>query len=351
MYILLKNRMWRLLIIFLAVPFAACSTTETNKGSNCIQNRAAIEIGSGTTKIQIATVNVCDLKIIHSIVNQDYKIDFKEDLRAQKNHEISIGMMKKALAAFSEMKTLSEHHGVLAKNTRAVATAVFREAKNSTTFLEKVREETGISTQIISQQEEAELGLLSVRVQHHSENMNLVVWDIGGGSLQLITQDEGSHDPLIYEGHLASVNFKNTFIEQVRKEDPVTNPSPNPVQKTELKKAFRIVEDYLVTNKIPSALREKSKELNVYGIGGVLATSLPGQIQPKDGIIRYSDILNALDRQLGKSDAQLQSKYATTEVTNLILVAAYMKDLGLEKYYVANSNNTSGLLVEKKYWR
>lgn len=347
----LSIRLSHLLFSLILFLFASCAIPKKAKEIECIQNRTAVEVGSGTTKMQVATVDVCEEKIVKKLVTKDYKIDFKDDLQSRQSQELSPEIMTKALTALTEVQEISKRHGVTTDRTRGVATAVFREAQNTSAFLARVFEKTGLMIKVISQKEEAEIGLRSVRTQLPTEVKDLVVWDIGGGSLQLTYQDDPNRDLVVYEGKLASVNFKNAFIKQVKQKDPAKHPSPNPIQKTEVKKAIKIIQDYLNSDQVPPLLREKVKELNVYGIGGVLTMSLPGQIQPKDEVIRYTDIQMALDRQMGKTDAQLKTKYAATEVTNLILVSTFMKFIGMEKYHIAAFNNTSGLLVESKYWR
>lgn len=50
-----------------------------------------------------------------------------------------------------------------------------------------------------------------------------------------------------------------------------------------------------------------------------------------------------------KSDEDLNVKHASTQVTNLFLVAGYMKALGVKQYKIGQSNNTFGLIVSPIY--
>lgn len=340
------------LLLFIFFFLSACSNWPiATSNSRCLTKRTAIDIGSGTTKMQIATVDICEQTIKGVIATSDYKIDFKEDLQSRKSQDFSPEVMQKAIVAFSEIAKQSKMHGVSNNQIRGVATAAFREAKNTGLFIEQVSKDLGVKIEVISQGEEAELGMRSVRTQIENAKEEIFVWDIGGGSMQMTFQNPNTKVFEIFEGKLASVNFKNDFIAQVQKKNSETVRSPNPISKIEAEAGILFVQKYLSANRIPEKFVEQSKVATVFGIGGVLTLSLPSQIRAQNKVIQLSDVLSTLDRQLNKTDRDLQSKYAATDVTNLILVAGFMKYLGLEKYTTAVANNTSGLLVEEKYWR
>lgn len=73
----------------------------------------------------------------------------------------------------------------------AVGTGVLREAENIRFFIEKVRKETGVFVKIISGVEEANLvakGVLSIFPATHGKT---IIFDIGGGSTELVFVNEG----------------------------------------------------------------------------------------------------------------------------------------------------------------
>lgn len=69
---------------------------------------------------------------------------------------------------------------------RAVATGVVREAENSTDFLDKVRNETGITLDVIDWKEEAKLTLKGVLISLKEVPKEGLIFDIGGGSTEYI---------------------------------------------------------------------------------------------------------------------------------------------------------------------
>lgn len=69
---------------------------------------------------------------------------------------------------------------------RAVATSVVRKAKNKKYFIQKVKDETGIDVETISQLKEAELTAIGVLKSLNKYHNNNLIIDIGGGSTGLI---------------------------------------------------------------------------------------------------------------------------------------------------------------------
>jgi len=124
----------------------------------------------------------------------------------------------------------------------AVGTSALREAKNSDHFLKRVKEEFGLSIDVISGEEEARLSFLSVARDSKKSRKNLLVVDVGGGSTELIL---GKGDEIIRwvslplgivrftERFLISDPVKEeeyrTMIEEIRKQLPDFPISKNPL--------------------------------------------------------------------------------------------------------------------------
>jgi len=69
---------------------------------------------------------------------------------------------------------------------RSVATEACRRAENGEEFIERVRRETGIALDIISAREEARLAVLGCHVLLEPGNGPALIFDIGGGSTELV---------------------------------------------------------------------------------------------------------------------------------------------------------------------
>lgn len=76
--------------------------------------------------------------------------------------------------------------------SRSVATEACRRAANGRHFVRRVREETGIALDIISPEEEARLAVLGCHILLEPGDGPALIFDIGGGSTELVLIDPGS---------------------------------------------------------------------------------------------------------------------------------------------------------------
>ena len=81
--------------------------------------------------------------------------------------------------------------------SRAVATEACRRAVNGRDFTERVREETGIALDIIAPQEEARLAVLGCHKVLQPGDGPALIFDIGGGSTELVLIDQVDGVPKI----------------------------------------------------------------------------------------------------------------------------------------------------------
>ncbi|MEM8696628.1 MAG: Ppx/GppA phosphatase family protein [Pseudomonadota bacterium] len=76
--------------------------------------------------------------------------------------------------------------------SRSVATEACRRAANGRYFVRRVREETGIALDIISPQEEARLAVLGCHILLEPGDGPALIFDIGGGSTELVLIEPGA---------------------------------------------------------------------------------------------------------------------------------------------------------------
>jgi exopolyphosphatase/guanosine-5'-triphosphate,3'-diphosphate pyrophosphatase len=82
---------------------------------------------------------------------------------------------------------------------RSVATEACRRATNGQAFIDRVRQETGIRLDIISAQEEARLAVLGCHILLEDGIGPAVIFDIGGGSTELVLIEPGAPVPRILD--------------------------------------------------------------------------------------------------------------------------------------------------------
>ncbi|WP_404336050.1 Ppx/GppA family phosphatase [Sphingomonas sp. MMS12-HWE2-04] len=86
---------------------------------------------------------------------------------------------------------------------RSVATEACRQASNGSEFIERVYRETGIALDIITAEEEARLAVLGCHALLEPGDGPALVFDIGGGSTELVLVNSSAPVPRILDWHSA----------------------------------------------------------------------------------------------------------------------------------------------------
>lgn len=81
------------------------------------------------------------------------------------------------------------------RHSRLVATEACRRAKNGDNFLMQVRKRTGLQLELIPPVEEARLAVISCAPLVHEDSDHVLVFDIGGGSTELVWIDVSTVAP------------------------------------------------------------------------------------------------------------------------------------------------------------
>lgn len=87
--------------------------------------------------------------------------------------------------------------------SRSVATEACRQAVNGEAFIQRVYRETGIVLDIITAEEEARLAVLGCHALLEPGDGPALVFDIGGGSTELVLVDSSEANPRILDWHSA----------------------------------------------------------------------------------------------------------------------------------------------------
>jgi len=82
---------------------------------------------------------------------------------------------------------------------RSVATEACRQAANGDQFIERVKHETGIALDVITAQEEARLAVLGCHILLEPGNGPALIFDIGGGSTELVLIESTDTVPRILD--------------------------------------------------------------------------------------------------------------------------------------------------------
>lgn len=178
------------------------------------ERRAAFDVGSGSTKLQCAVIDTATGKIIEKLYGverpQAYGIALQQSRDGHLNEEIQ----QLGVDLFLELKQIAvEKYGCT--RFAAVATEVFRRAKNGADVLDRLQTTTGLVITLVNQELEAELGFTSVVAESKQDPDIACVWDSGGASFQItsLLQSRNSTDhPMVLNRYLGAVGTSIALV-------------------------------------------------------------------------------------------------------------------------------------------
>ena len=156
------------------------------------QAYAALDLGTNNCRLLIARSSGKNFAVIDAFSRV---VRLGEGL-AQTGH-LSEESMDRALGALTICAEKLKRRNV--RLARSVATEACRRATNGAEFIERVRRETGIVLDIISAQEEARLAVLGCHILLESGEGPAIIFDIGGGSTELVLIEPGGPVPRILD--------------------------------------------------------------------------------------------------------------------------------------------------------
>ena len=141
--------------------------------------RAVIDVGTNSVKLLVAEVSGHEVQPLWE-ESQQTRLGrgFYETHRLHAN---AIAATAKAAAEFMATARARE-----AKSVRIVATSAAREAVNAAELTSALEAATGVKPEIISGDQEAELGFRGVRTDPQLAHEPLLLLDVGGGSTEII---------------------------------------------------------------------------------------------------------------------------------------------------------------------
>lgn len=329
----MKNLIFALSIFFLFSLDAA------------IERRAAIDIGSGGTKVAIADVDTETNQIVDVIFDTSFPVPYQASLDKSSDGTFDSSTRELGLKTFKEIKALADGYDV--EKTVAVATSAFRKANNANEYTALIEKETGINIRIIPQREEGEIAFFSALASGGYSPEEVLVWDIGTGSQQM-TMQNAAGDLIVYMGeNMGSVEFKNYIIDIIQENDENEVNSPNPISEADNKLADVYARAF--GRKAFPAIKEKIKKAPVIGIGRLFYNSIR-PVASEDNIITRKALRAFIAESLNKTDEELNNPYAHVDVSNCILTLAIMKALHIQEINPVETTSTKGLLVAPRIW-
>lgn len=327
------------LVLFLAISI--CSQVHAT-----IERRAAIDVGSGGTKVAVADVETETNQIVQILLDTSFPVPYQASLDKSEEGTFDSETQKLGLKTFQEIAAIADQHQV--QKIVAIATSAFRKSNNSKEFVAEIKKQTGISIQIIPQKEEGEIAFFSALATGEFDPAEVVVWDIGTGSLQITTRN--SSDGLtVYMGEqMGSVAFKNYIVDAIQESDIEQTQSPNPISEEDLKRADSYARAF--GRKAYPIIKQKIQATGtVVGIGRLFFHSIR-PLAAEGDLITRSGLRKFIEESLNKTDEELHNPFAHVDVSNCILTLAIMKALHIQAIHPIETTTTRGLLVSPSYW-
>ena len=153
---------------------------------------AALDLGTNSCRMLIAQPKGSQFQVVDS-----FSKTVQLGVGLEASGRLSRASMGRTIQALRICQKKLERHNV--RRMRLVATEACRRATNGPDFIERVRRETGIALDIISAQEEARLAVLGCHALLEEGNGPALIFDIGGGSTELVLVDSSGPVPDILD--------------------------------------------------------------------------------------------------------------------------------------------------------
>ena len=244
-----------------------------------------------------------------------------------------------ALEEFANICKVEECQAIYCMGTSAL-----RDSKNGNVFVDRAKQKTNINVEIISGNEESNLGFMGVLEGLDTDEQILVI-DIGGGSTEFIVGDiEGIK--FAKSENVGALRMTEKFLAK----DPIDTNEFSNMSKF-IYREIKDTIDYI-----------KSKQIKkIVGIGGTI-TSLSAMNQELEvysmekihnsevSIKNIKDILQNL-KQMTLNDKKtlkgLQPKRADIITAGVEILNIIMENLEIEKIIVSEYDNLEGLMCHK----
>ena len=205
---------------------------------------AAVDIGSNSCRLKIATVHMHRLKTLH----EDREVTRLGESVFQTG-VISPEAMAATIRALKRFHKAVQMH--VADKVRVVATSAMRDARNAEAFTEWVRSATGWGVEVISGLEEGRLIHLGVVTHEVGARGRCLLIDLGGGSCE-VTVSDGARIKGMVSMSLGAVRLQQEFLQT------------DPPQKEDVARLKQFID---------RELRKAERKLGTPRVGLVIATS------------------------------------------------------------------------------
>ncbi len=177
-----------------------------------VQILAAIDLGTNTFNLTFAEIKSKD----EVQIKEKYKEMVRLGEGGISKGEIGKEAFQRGLNAMKKFKKIIDARGT--NKVVALATSAIRSAKNGKDFIQAVKEQTNINIRVINGNEEAALIYQGIKHAVHLDKEEVLMIDIGGGSVEFIVGNANSAK-LIRSINIGAQRLLDGFV----KSDPISN--------------------------------------------------------------------------------------------------------------------------------
>ncbi len=269
---------------------------------------AAIDIGSNSVRLKIASVQQHHLKTLH----EDREVVRLGESVFQTG-VISPDAMANTIRALKRFQKAVQLHVV--DKVRVVATSAMRDARNAAAFTAWVKSATGWQVEVISGLEEGRLIHLGIVTLEPGAKGRCVLIDLGGGSCEITLSDQGRIKEMV-SLPLGAVRLQQEFLrsDPPEKQDiaRLKQYIDRELRKAERKMGLPRVNLVIATSGTAAALAEASQALasklpTGKGAGKATAAKRATQIKPGKNIAKAEDVRRLADKLVKMNNVQRAS--------------------------------------------
>ena len=315
---------------------------------------AAIDIGSNSVRLKIATVHQHRLKTLH----EDREVVRLGESVFQTG-VLSPDAMANTIRALKRFQKAVQLH--VADKVRVVATSAMRDARNAAAFTEWVKSATGWQVEVISGLEEGRLIHLGVVTLEPGARGRCLMIDLGGGSCEITLSDQGRIREMV-SLPLGAVRLQQEFL----RTDP---PDKQDVARLkqyidrELKRAERKmgtprVSLVIATSGTAAALAEASVAMAKKTAVGKTATKRATRLKKsafslsKPAIAKTEDVRHLADKLTKMSNSQRSSvpgigpRRSEIIISGALVFAHLLERLALKGFRYSPLGLSNGILEQ-----
>lgn len=305
---------------------------------------AAIDIG--TNSIHMVIVRIDPSLPAFTIISRE-KDTVRLGDRDLATGNLTPEAMERGVAALQRCRDLAK--SFTAEQIVAVATSAVREAPNGRDFIERVKQETGITIDLISGQEEARRIYLGVLSAMEFNSQPHIIIDIGGGSTEIVLGD-GQAARFLSSTKVGAVRLTREYIHT----DPISEIELRYLQayiRGRLERAIEELKSHLGAGESPDIVGTSGTVECLASIQAMqeleaIPIPLQGYELHRKNLEKIVAQLAALTVEERKNVPGISEKRAEIILAGALILLETMKMLGLESLVVCERALREGVIVD-----